>query len=58
MIRPFSMSRDFNSKDVTSLGWVSFIELVMRIACIKFGTNELAVLAGKQTTRPSPACYR
>merc|ERR1712070_103483 len=48
IVRPFAMSRDMNSRseDVT-LSWVPYIEFVVRIACIKYGDNSLAVLAGR-----------
>ena len=47
-VRPFAMSRDMNDpSDDVVLRWVPFVEFVMRIACIKFGDNELAVLAGR-----------
>lgn len=51
VIRPFALSRDLNAPAAAggevALKWVSFIEFVVRIACIKFGSNELAVLAGR-----------
>ena len=48
IIRPFAMSRDLNEEsDEVSLRWVSFLEFTVRLACIKFGDNHLAVLAGR-----------
>ena len=46
IIRPFTMSRDTNSR-IKALKFVSFFEFVVRIACIKFGVPELADLGGR-----------